>query len=139
MTFVQLISIPETRYIGLPVAATILTGILTAISRPYGHKWFIRADFKVGLGWSMTAILLWSFEAATAESTHAGTKWPWWTPVVLVGLLAVSTYVVLEYGWEREDRKPKDPLIVSKTGTALSLLTGALSLIVLYIEMRGST
>jgi hypothetical protein len=139
MTLGEFVTLSEARYVVLPIAATALGIFITAISRPRGKKKLVFSDFKVGQGWCITALLLWSFEAATAEAAHGAPKWSWWTPVALVVLLAASTFVVLEYGWQRaDDDKLKDPLEFSGWGMTLSLIIGAFSLIVLYIEMQGS-
>ncbi|MFZ0007613.1 MAG: hypothetical protein WAK94_05185 [Steroidobacteraceae bacterium] len=138
MTLVEFLGTPEWRYVGLPIAATALTVLITAVSRPRGHKRPVFADFKVGQGWTITAILLWAFDAATVQSTHSVAKWSWWTPVALVVLLAVSTAYVVEYGWKRQsDDTLKVPLEFGGWGMIVSLVLGALSLLVLYIQMRG--
>jgi hypothetical protein len=140
MTLVELLATPEWRFIGLPFAATLLTVVISAVSRPRAHKHPVFADFKVGQGWTITAIMLWAFDAATAESTHSVPKWSWWTPVALVILLFVSTAYIVEYGWRRHQNDTlKVPLEFGGRGMFVSLLLGALSLFVLYIEMRGPT
>lgn len=138
MTLVEFLATPEWRFIVLPIAATFLTVVITAVSRPRPHKRPVFADFKVGQGWTITAIMLWAFDAATAESSHLVPKWSWWTPVVLLILLAVSTFYIVEYGWQRQQNDTlKVPLEFGGRGMIVSLILGALSLVVLYIEMRG--
>jgi hypothetical protein len=137
MTVVEFVATPEWRYVGLPLATTALTVVITAVSRPAGQKRPILADFKVGQGWTVTAILLWAFDAATAASRHAVAKWSWWAPVALLALLAVSTQYLAEYGWEKQAQQLKVPLEFSARGMVVSLVLGALAIIVVYLEMRG--
>lgn len=46
MTLVEFLGTPEWRYVGLPIAATALTVLITAVSRPRGHKRPVFADIR---------------------------------------------------------------------------------------------
>ena len=138
MTFGEFVSIPEVRYVGVPVVASFAGLVFAVASRPRGFKVPRRDDWKVGVGWNISALIVWCTEAASAASHGRVPQGAWWTPLALLGLLGISLYVVLEWGWVRDATgKLKDPLVVAMPAIGWSLLFGALSLVVLYTQMRS--
>lgn len=130
---------PEFRYVVMPFLAGFVGVGVAMLSRPRTQRASARSDWLIGFGWNISALLLWCFEAAVAESLDRPTPWAWWTPVVLCGLLLASAWFFADSGWERDEKDQlKIPLVPRVPGLAVSLILGASSLVILYTQMKDN-
>jgi predicted membrane protein len=90
------------------------------------------------MSWNISALIVWCTEVGGAQSRGMPAKGEWWTGLVLLGLLGVSLYTVLQWGWARDQQnKHKDPLEVKTLAIISTIVFGGLSLMVLYTQLAG--